>query len=368
MRIIHITKKYPDAIGGDANVVYNLSKKQIELGHSVFIITPNCSDIKSQNNLIKFGLRDKTQNLDRINIRRLLSLVVLFFSSFSYLKELKPEVIHSHSADLGFAMSLACRIYKVPMINLCHGVIFPYKENNIIKRSLEKFLLKHSNFKYIITVDMNSLSAFKKNKIKPVVYMDNAVEPIYFVPKKKVMNEKLKFLFVGRLEKLKGLDYLIHATKLLLKKTEKFEILLIGEGSEEIQLKNLVIKLNLKDFIKFLGKKNFIETKTYYLSSDVFILTSVWEGFPITLLEAWSAKLPVIITDVGGISKVCVNGENAMIIPPKNPEMIANAMYTLMTDKSLRNKIAKNGEKLIRDEYNWENITKKYINLYEKIK
>lgn len=99
----------------------------------------------------------------------------------------------------------------------------------------------------------------------------------------------------------------------------------------------------------------------------MFILPSLHEGFPLTLLEAWAAKLPVIITNVGGISKICQNKENALIVPPKNPEAIVEAFKILIENKTLREKIGKNGRKEVECKYSWESIAKQIDNIYQGV-
>lgn len=368
MKILHVTKKYPNALGGDAIVVSNLEKQQKKLGHKVFILTTNCDEIKNSSNVTKFGLKDTPQNLDRITLKRIISLLILFFKSFKLIKEINPDIIHSHSIDMGFILSFACKLYKIPLVNTRHGVTFPDKQYSFIKRYTEKFLLKDTGFKKIMTVDINSLSDFKKAKIKNVIYMPNGVDLEKFNRKKEGKINKTIFLFVGRLEEQKGLNYLTDAVKILSKKNKNFGILIIGEGSEKVNLQKQISKLKIGKCIKFLGKKNYKKTLKYYFSSDIFILPSIWEGFPLTVLEAWAAKLPAIITNVGGISKVCTNKENALITPPKNPKKIAEAMLTLMKDKKLRQKLGENGRRLVEEKYTWEKIAKKVEKIYEEVK
>lgn len=367
MRILHVTKKYPNALGGDAITSMNLEKQQKKLGHEVFILTTNCDEIIDKPNVIKFGLKDLAQNWDFVSYKRLLSSLILFFSSFSLIKKIRPDVIHSHTTDLGFIVSFACKLYKIPIINQCHGVFFFYKQTKLIKRIVEKFCLKYSKFNKIVTVDKNSLLLFKKVNIKNVNYIPNGVDLEKFNKKKVKKTNKTIFLFVGRLEKEKGLIYLIKAINILKAKDSKFEVHLIGKGSGEAYLKELVSKFNFKKYIKFLGKKTFQEITSYYANSDIFILPSIHEGFPLTLLEAWASRLPVIITNVGGISKICTNKKNALIIPSQSPEKIAEAMLLLIKNKKMREKLGENGRKLVEEKYNWENVTKKFINIYKNL-
>ena len=370
MKILHLTKKYPDALGGDAVVVYNLEREQIKVAHEVFILTSNCPEIKEKENIFKFGLKDKAPNLDRITIRRVISLIILFFWGFKYLSRLKPEVIHSHSADLGFFISLSARLYHIPLVNTCHGVTFPDKQYSFIKRFVEIFFLKHAGFKKIIVVDKNNLKDFEEAKIKNGVYIPNGVDIFGRFDKEKREREKdkkIRFLFVGRLEEQKGCRYLIQATRILVEKTKNFEILLVGDGSQRKMLENLTKETKLGSYVTLLGRVCDEKLGELYCTSDAFVLPSLWEGLPLTLLEAWSARLPVIVTNVGGISDICVDEGNGLIVRPKNPESIAEAMLRLIEDEELRRGLGKNGEELARRDFSFDNVVMSTLNLYEEI-
>ena len=121
MRILHITKKYPNALRGDTIVSFNLEKQQKKLEHEAFILTTNCDEIIDKPNVIKFGLKDLAQNWDIVTFKRLFSSLILFFLSFSLIKKIRPDVVHSHPIDLGSILSFVCKLYKIPIINQCRG-------------------------------------------------------------------------------------------------------------------------------------------------------------------------------------------------------------------------------------------------------
>jgi glycosyltransferase involved in cell wall biosynthesis len=348
-------------------VVANLEEQHRKSGHEVFILAPNSIDIVDKPGLIKFGIREKSENWDFLTLKRLISSLMLLFLSFRLIKRLSPDVVHSHSADLGFIISFACRLYRIPMINQCHGVSFPYKQIPAVKRIVEVLCLKYSGFNKIVTVDENSLSAFKKLRINNVCYMDNGVDLEKFKQINKKRNEQIIFLFVGRLEKLKGLTYLIEAVNILKRENTEFVVWIIGEGNESVNFKNLVWKYNLEKYINFFGSKTNQDTVSYYVSSDVFILPSLKEGFPLTLLEAWAAGLPVIISDVGNVSEICRDKENALIIPPGNSQKITEAMKLLIDDEHLREKLGENGKELVEKKYSWEKISKEFEIIYKDL-
>jgi glycosyltransferase involved in cell wall biosynthesis len=366
MKILHLTKKYPDAIGGDSSVVYNLEKQLNKNGHKITILTSNCDEIKNKKNLIKFGIKDKSENLDKITLKRVLSLMYLFLKSFEILKQEKPDIVHSHSIDLGFVVSFACNVYKIPIINTCHGVSFNDSQFSIFKRKLELFFLKNGRFNKIITVDQNSLRNFKEKGINNAIYVPNGIDLNEFKEKKMLKKDrKLSLIFIGRLEKQKGVNYLIESIKIL--KNVDLKLTIIGKGSEENKLKNIVKSYGLDNKIVFFGNKTNKEVEKELFNSDIFILPSIWEGFPLTILEAWGAKLPVIVTNVGGISAVCKNNENALVIPSKDSNKIAIAITALINNKDLRKKLRVNGNYLVNSVYSWEIITKRFEYIYKEI-
>jgi glycosyltransferase involved in cell wall biosynthesis len=178
MRILHLTKKYYPMIGGDAYVVYNLKKEQIKSGHTVYVLTSNCDEIAQDAEVFKFGLKDSSANLDTITPQRLISLFFLFLGGFRRIRVLKPDLIHSHSADMGFFISFAARFYKIPLVNTCHGISFNDKQYSTIKRIAEKFFLRYSGFKKIITVDENGLQSLESAKFDNGVYIPNGLTSI----------------------------------------------------------------------------------------------------------------------------------------------------------------------------------------------
>ncbi len=367
MRILHISKKYPNIMGGDATVIAGLVKYQKKLGYKVYVLTSNCSEVKKSSTIAKYGVKIDAIDLDKINLKRIISLFLLFFYLLFYLKKIKPDIVHSHAPDQGFISSFSCKLYKIPIINTCHGSTFNDKSYPSIKRKLEKFFLKNGYFNKIITANKNSLNDFRKSAIKNVVYLPNAIDLDLFQGKRHNVNKKTIFLFAARIEREKGLNYLIYAVNKLRNIEKSFKVLIIGEGVDQNYFQSLVAELKLSDYIEFFGKKNNDEVIDYYYKSDVFILPSLHETFPATVLEAWAAELSVIVTNIGGVSAICNNRENALIVPPEDPEKIKEAMITLIKDQKLRKKLAENGRKLIEKYYRWDKIVKDIESIYEEI-
>jgi glycosyltransferase involved in cell wall biosynthesis len=210
------------------------------------------------------------------------------------------------------------------------------------------------------------LKDLKDENINNAVYIANGV----YMPKKITKNkshDKIEFIFVGRIEDQKCINYLIDAVKEVTKSHKNFEISLIGEGSKKKELEKQIEKLKLKKYFIFLGSKTNKEVMKYYSKSDIFILPSIWEGLPLTLLEAASFGLPIIITDVGGSSKIFKNNKNALIIRPKDSKAIADAIIKLIENKEFRIKLGKSGREIVKTDYTWEKIAKEVNDAYRGV-
>lgn len=370
MKVLHVTKKYPEALGGDAVVVANLETHQLKMGMEVFILTHRCPEIVNKQNVAKFGLNILSCNLDKVTVKRLISLISLPFFGYNYLMKLRPDIIHSHSPDLGFAISLPARLLGIPVINTCHGVSLTNNNISVAKRFMETFFLKHSGFSRIITVDSTSVAALQQRGIAGIVYIPNGVDPEFWAQKENEPREKrsgVTFLFVGRLEEQKGLKYLIEAAKDLKSEEVNFSVLLVGDGSQRHLLEHFVTSNGLGNHVRLLGKVGLEDLRRIYLNSDIFLLPSLWEGMPLTLLEAWASGLPVIITNVGNIPDICVNRENAWIIEPGNETDLYDAMLALGRSRELRDRLGRNGLATVQENYSWKVVAEKTVLLYKKV-
>jgi glycosyltransferase involved in cell wall biosynthesis len=373
MKIIHVTKKYPDALGGDAVAVANLENQQRKLGLDVFILTHRYPEVANKQNIAKFGLNLLSSDLDKITLKRLISLLSLPFYGYRYLKKIQPDIIHSHSPDLGFAISFPARVLGIPVVNTCHGVSLTGNNLPLLKKYAENFFLKYSGFARIITVDSTSVTVLEQHGISNVAYIPNGVDPDFWEKKQTVTRgspgkqTKITFLFVGRLEEQKGLIYLIEAVRRLKSGVGKFTVQLVGEGSQRSHLEKLVDAYGLGNYVKFTGRLDLKSLRDIYLDSDIFVLPSLWEGMPLTLLEAWASGLPVILTSVGNIPELCVNMENAWIIEPGNAMDLFNAMFELIKSDELRDRLGRNGLMTVRKNYSWSTVAQKTLHLYKNI-
>jgi len=187
-----------------------------------------------------------------------------------------------------------------------------------------------------------------KNKEKTEVIPNGT--PTHSKPVIGQMIKKYDILFVGRLVPQKGIRFLLEAINILQNKYKKnIKVAIVGEGPLEKKLKTICEKLKITHSVKFLGFRRDIDQ--LMKSSKVFVLPSCWEGFGIVIIEAMKNRLPIVATNIGGIPEIITNGNEGVLVPRENPEILASSINHLLEDKKLRNKFIQNAYKKVQNKY-----------------
>lgn len=369
MKILHVTKKYPHAIGGDAVVVANLQKQQQVAGHEVAIVTSNCDEIADGPHIYKVGLKDTPAGLDAITPRRLASLVALFFKMFAVLAKEQPDIVHTHSVDMAFFVSFAARWHGIPIVHTFHIVTFYDASQSAIRRKSEIWLAKNAKPRRITAPNAYDVKRLRLAGLRQAVLLPNGVdleswETYGFVEKSK----KFTFLAVGRLERQKGYEYLVKAASrlALAQPNLEFEVIVVGEGSQKTALHELVSELGIEHIVSLVGAKSQKEIRILAARADAAVVPSLYETTPLTLLEAWSAALPVIATPVGILHDAPTDFDAACIVPPQNEQALMEAMGRCITDKAWSQAIAAKGHQEAK-KYSWPIIMRAAETIYQGV-
>lgn len=152
----------------------------------------------------------------------------------------------------------------------------------------------------------------------------------------------------------------VKTVKLLQGKLPNTKFLLIGIGSMENEIKNLVKSLNLENDILFLGFRN--DIPTIFPDFDLFLFTSKLEPTGGVLLEAYASHVPIVATNFGGIPEVVTHNETGILCEKENPEAFAKAVLTVINDEKLQELFIKNGYQHLKENFTKEVITKKMLN------
>ncbi|HDK26093.1 MAG TPA: glycosyltransferase family 1 protein [Candidatus Atribacteria bacterium] len=203
-----------------------------------------------------------------------------------------------------------------------------------------------------------------KNKEKTEVIPNGT--PIH---SKSLVNQIIKnydVLFVGRLVHQKGIRFLLEAVSILQNKYKKYvKVAIVGGGPLEKELKKMCEKLKINDRVEFLGFQRDIDR--IMKSSKVFVLPSIWEGFGIVLIEAMKNRLPIVATNVGGIPEIITDGNEGILTPKANSEILAKSVNKVLEDEKFRSKLIQNAYRKVQKKYSIERYTINLLNLYSNI-
>tara|TARA_Y100000310_G_C20638384_1_gene792484 strand:- start:470 stop:1582 length:1113 start_codon:yes stop_codon:yes gene_type:complete len=366
MKILQITNSFHPVVGGQEKVVLEISKGLASLGHEITILT---TDYLSKNVL------PEREVYGKIKIIRFPNKYWLAGYGYSpggvkWVKENweNYDVVHCHGYNRHLPESAAIFLRdRVPVVFTPHGFI--HTKKNLFFKKIHDFFIGRK----LVSVDSFTgstqidLGEFKKigGSGKNFKEIANGVDLSKF-GKREVSEFKKKYnisgknlLYVGRIHKSKGLQYVIKAIK-----DSVWNLLIIGpDNGYQETLKQDIKKFGVANQVKFLGKIGDEELINSYFASDAFILFSEWEGFGIVVVEAMAAGLPLVLSDRGPLPKFVNN--NGKIVPFGNVETLKKEL-NLLSDKKKLNAMGRKS-RLMAKKYDWEKIVKKYEKIYRKI-
>lgn len=281
------------------------------------------------------------------------------------IQDFKPDLIGCHSTAAGFLGRIAIR-NKIPIIFTAHGWGFSEGAGalrRMILMTAEKLVARYC-WKIICVSEYDRQLALKYRIAteEKLITIHNGVEKERNNADNKqkdaniISGRGIKIVFVGRLTEPKDPILLLRAFNELEKELkDKAEVLIIGEGEKRKELERFIKNNELSEKVKLLGSLPREKVFETLIGADIFVLTSNWEGFPITILEAMSCSLPIIATDVGGVKEV-VNNEVGFLIKRSDKQGFKNALIQLIESPDLRFKMGKNAKERVEKEFSLERM------------
>jgi len=200
---------------------------------------------------------------------------------------------------------------------------------------------------------------------RQIIHISNGVDLSVFVPAPRPPEESKKILFVGRLDKMKGVDILLGAIAELNNQGITSSCTIAGDGPDREALMNLTRKLRIEKQVVFAGTCSDIVRHLH--TAAVFVLPSRSEGMPNAVLEAMACGVPIIATSVGGIPDIIQNGSNGLLIAPDDIQALSSALASLFTDADLAARIGKRARMDAESLYSLDRTTDAYLALYHDL-
>ena len=173
-------------------------------------------------------------------------------------------------------------------------------------------------------------------------------------------------LHVGGHERRKGLDYLLRALRLLIDRGIDFSFVSVGAGPETARLRRLAHLLGLETCVDFAGYVDPLGDRLpkIYRDAEVLVNPSLEEGFGMVLAEAMASGVPVVATNCGAIPEVV--GDAGVLVPPKDPVSLANALQTVLSDSTLSESLGTEGRLRVESFFSWDSVADKTVQAYEE--
>ena len=344
-------------VGGAPIQAYWLAKN-LKNKWGIFVVAPNDGPYFQ-----KFrDLRIKTFN---ISVRQINPL--LWLSIANIVRQNKIDLIHSHGKAAGLHSRLAGWITKTPVVHTFHGIHFKkYGIFSWIYLSVERILSNMTKF-FIAVAEHEKTTAITMRFAKPqqikVIY--NAV-PEYQQIRQQAHNNLFTLISVGRFYPGKGQEYLISAIPEVLKQIPTIKLLLIGDGSELLAMKALVLKLGIQNNVEFIKEVNQEELHEYLHKATIYVAPSLGEGLPLIVLEAGQAGLPVIATNVSGNNEIIKDNTSGLLVPATDHKALTQAIIRLHNNPQLAKECASNLQRTIKNKFGFNKMINETHSLYQK--
>ncbi len=317
------------------------------------------SDVANSLNIQVHLIPSLKRNINPINdFRSLLEFM-------SLVRQIKPDLIHAHSSKPGVIARLTGKLFQTPVLFTAHG--WGFDENApLIRRSIvllfEKLMAPlTTNTICVCQSDYDAavkLKIFKRDRAT-VIY--NCAEDID-LPPAQPEQEPPRSIMVARFNNhQKDQLSLIDA---IAKLEHDIALDFVGTGPDFDQVQAYAASMGVDRQISFLGDRN--DVPKLLSESQIFVLSTHYEGFPISILEAMRAGLPIIATDVNGIYEQVEDGINGFLVPHQDPQALATALSKLIASSPLRKQMGAMSRKKFLDEFNIERMMTDVHKLYDR--
>ena len=304
---------------------------------------------------------------DLISLARMVRLV----------RRIRPDVVHTHMAKAGTVGRLAAHICGVPLIvHTYHGHVFhsyfsPAKTRVFL--TIERALgLATDRIIAIGDGQRNEIASYGVAPMRKLESIRLGLELRQFLDTEKARGALRAELdiatdtplvgIVARLVPIKAHEVFFEAAVQVLRDEPAVQFIVVGDGERRAELEALVDRLGIRQIVRFLGWRR--DMRTVYADLDVVALTSLNEGSPVALIEALASARPVVSTAVGGVPEVVIDGQTGRTVPPANPTALAEAILTLLRDRSLGERLAIAGREHVYPRYDSSRLVDDVKNLY----
>jgi len=287
-----------------------------------------------------------------------------------YLRETRPAIFHAH-----LNWPLACSdglvgaaMARIPRVVATQQLFVRLQSRRRILRHklLSLFVDRYIAVSHQMAGMLRPVCFFAGRKIR-VVHNGIPLAPFERAAageRREILSggaDKPIVLTLARLARQKGIGHLIDAAV----RVPQALFLIAGEGPERVQLEELASARGIRNRVVFLGHRR--DVPELLASCDLFVLPSLYEGLPVSVLEAMAAGKPIVATRIGGTDEVIQDGQTGLLVPPADPESLAQAIQRVLTDRLLAQRLGAEARARVRKEFSAETVAARTVEIYEEL-
>jgi|MTBAKSStandDraft_1061840.scaffolds.fasta_scaffold01661_14 glycosyltransferase involved in cell wall biosynthesis len=373
MRIVHLIDS--SGLYGAEVVLLNLMTEQKAMGDTPILLSVGRFDEAAKQ--VEIECEKKGLAVQKLRLPASMNIFSAGRLLMQRIHELNVDIIHSHGYKGDILLGvIPKKKRRIPIICTLHGWTSTRSFTRMwFYEKLDKYFIRFFDAVVLVTagrygnrtvIQFNPSGATLKEFL-----IENGIPEIQFendndyIQSSTEKNKSFIIGAIGRLSPEKGFNYIIDAMVQLSRLSDDYKLFVLGEGGERQNLENKVKEYDLQDKVFFLGYRN--KAYNYLKKFDVFVLPSLTEGLPITLLEAMQAGIPIIATRVGGVPEVINDGITGLLVDPENSDQLAQKISFIRNNPGISTKLGNAARHLSLERYSSKKMACKYREVYQGI-
>lgn len=377
----------PRIVGGLGRHVYHLATSLAAMGVKVHVVTkdhPGAPEYEQSEGVHIYRVVNYPPDIQQEDwVPWTLQFnVALLEKAVALINDInRVNVIHAHDWLVAHAAASLKHAYRIPMVATVHATEYgrhqghlPGPMNKLIHQ-IEWWLTFESSRTICCSrymrdqiTDIFELPDDKVTIIPNGIDMESFARDVSadLYRKKNIPPEDKMVFFVGRLVYEKGVQTVIEAMPLILKRIPNLTFIVAGTGPHLNHLKTLVGELGLKGKVRFMGHVDAEHLYACYKTADLTVVPSLYEPFGMVVLESMAHGTPTIVADTGGLKEIVVHEETGLKFEPGNPGSLAEAMLRILQDEGLSSKLTSDAKKFMGEKFNWDRIASSTVDVYHR--
>ena len=333
----------------------------VSRGHDVHLISisnGSCDGVKVHSLEVDLDISKKEKSFGK------LSYLNRFKKVRDIVNTIKPDILHAHYASSYGLFGALCN-YHPYIISLWGSDILLFPKEGIIQKNIIKYNFKKADRIFSTSNYMKEEAKLYTNKNIDITPF--GINTSIFYNKNKKEDNNIIIGIVKSLEKIYGIDDLIRAFSDLSRKYENIRLEIVGDGTQEENLKSLSMDLGVKEKVTFHGKLNSEEVAEFYNRINIAVFPSKSESFGVSVLEAQACGVPVIVSDIKAFNETTIVGESSLVCKIDDYKSIEVELEKLIISKELREKMGISGSEFVKNNFEenkeFEKVERIYFDL-----